>query len=229
MATLHASVTLPGRSGLVRDDVVNTFTFDVMDAGDPDTYDEITSQLHDFYELADALVLTPISRYIGNAINRSDLPVVRIYDVTAHLSGTPAGSPVAMRSFPAPLTGAASATDLPSEVACAVSFQADYLADPEFGPGTRPRSRDRARVYVGPLNLTAAATTLGICRPDPDLRNNLAQSARRLALGGPLAQLVVWSRRGATAKQVKYVWVDDAFDTQRRRGQAPTLKTSFTV
>jgi hypothetical protein len=209
---------------LVRDDVVNTFTFDVIDGGDPDTYDEIASHIHSFYELTDGLVLTPMSRYIGNAINRSVIPVIRIYDVTAHLGGTPAGSPVAMRDFGTALTPAASATDLPSEAAVAVSFQADYLGDVEFGPSTRPRARDRARIYLGPLNLTAAATTLGICRPDTDLRTNLAESAARLARGGPLAQLVVWSRKGGTTKQVKNVWVDDAFDTQRRRGQAPTGK-----
>lgn len=229
MSTIHATVTMPARSGLARDNVVNSFTFDTIDDLSPTLFDEITSQLHDFYELADALVVTPISRYIGNFIDRALPPMVRMYDVTGHLGGTPAGSPIAIRDFPAPLTAAASSTDIPSEVAVCLTMAAAYGADVEFGPGTRPRARDRARVYIGPLNITAVTTFGGICRPDPAFRDNLAEAGVRLARGGALAQLVIWSRVGGTTKTVLNAWVDDATDTQRRRGQRPIVRSARMV
>lgn len=224
---VHATVTLPGRSGQARDNVINSWAFSVSDIADPnDVWDELRDVLVDFYETTDDLVTTKIARYIGNAIDRSVKPMCRFYNIDAHLSGSPAGSPVAMREFPSALTGAASPTDLPSEVAVVLTMAADFGSDVEFGPGTRPRARDRARVFVGPLNITASETVLGIARPAAEFRTNLAEAGARMARHVGLVDHVVWSRRSANTKPSSNVWVDDAFDTQRRRGQRATTRTA---
>lgn len=225
---IHATVTLPGRSGQARDNIINSFAFGVSDVAPPeDVWDELLDVLVEFYEGTDALVTTALSRYMGNAIDRSVKPMCRFYDITGHLSGTPAGSPVAMREFPAALGGSASAVDLPSECAVVLTMAADFGTDVEFGPGTRPRARDRARIFLGPLNQTASQTVLGIARPADELRTNLAEAGARLARHVGLVDHVVWSRRGARTKPSTNVWVDDAFDTQRRRGERPLLKQTL--
>jgi hypothetical protein len=224
MPTAHATVTLPHRSGLARDNVINSFTFDSVDPLTADIFDEIRDALEEFYNATSAEVLVQVGRYINSSISRSSAPIVRIYDVSGHMSGAPAGSPVGTRAFAAALPSSASEIGLPNEAAVCLTMAADFGSDVEFGPGTRPRARDRARVYIGPLNVTAAQTTLGITRPDVDMRNNLAQSGIRLARRFATVNLVVWSRAAASTKTVTHVWVDDAFDSQRRRGERPTSR-----
>lgn len=225
METCHVTVTLPAITGLSADNVVNTFTFNQAGGILPSDMDDIFTALNAFYEQVDALVLNPIASYIGPAVSRSQPVVVRFYDIDGHLNGSPAGSPVLIRPNDWSLGASASATGLPSEVAICLTAYADYLGDVEFGPGTRPRSRDRARIYVGPLNVTAQTTAIGRTRPDPALLTNLAEAGARLARAPMGPNWVVWSRRSATIKPVTKVSVDDAFDTQRRRGIDPTAKT----
>lgn len=224
MPTVHTTVTLPHRSGLARDNVINSFTFDTVDPLSPGLYDEIRDSVEEFYNATDALVLVQVGRYINSSISRSTPPIVRMYDVSAHMSGAPAGSPVGTRAFVANLPSSASETGLPNEVAVCLTMAADFGSDVEFGPGTRPRARDRARVYVGPLNITAAFSAVGITKPDTDFRTNLAEAGARLARRLGTANVVVWSRAAAATKPVTHVWVDDAFDTQRRRGERPTSR-----
>jgi hypothetical protein len=114
-------------------------------------------------------------------------------------------------------------------------YHADFGTDAEFGPGgaTRPRARDRGRVYIGPLSasgcISQEATTL---RPfvSDNLRNTLIDAGRRLAnFAGLPATWVVWSRKAAAVHNVVALSVDDAFDTQRRRGERPNVRTTWTL
>lgn len=225
MQTCHVTATLPSITGLARDNVVNTFTFNDPLGILPADMDAIGGAVIQFYEGIDDLVLNPVSSYIGPAISRSVPVTLRYYDVDGHLNGSPAGSPVRVDSAAWTLGGSASSTGLPSEVAVVLTAYADFGADVEFGPGSRPRARDRGRVYIGPLNVTAQTTAIGRTKPDPALITNLAEAGARLARAAMNANWVVWSRRSATTKQVTRVSVDDAFDTQRRRGERPTAKT----
>lgn len=226
METCHVTVTLPSVTGLSRDDVVNTFTFHQTGGILPSDLDDIFTALNQFYEATDALVLNSISSYIGPAMTRSKPVIVRFYDIDGHLNGTPAGSPVLIRGTDWSLGGSASSNGLPSEVAICLTAYADFNGDVEFGPGTRPRARDRARVYIGPLNVTAQTTAIGRTKPDGALITNLAEAGARLARAPMGPDWVVWSRRAAATKIVTSCSVDDAFDTQRRRGERPTAKTT---
>lgn len=226
MDNCHVTVTFPAITGLARDNVVNSFTFSQAGGILPGDMDDIFTALNQFYEAVDALVLNPVISYIGPAVSRSAPVVVRFYDIDGHLNGSPAGSPVRINASDWSPGASASATGLPSEVAVCLTAYADFGSDVEFGPGTRPRARDRGRVYIGPLNTTAQTTAIGRTRPDPALLTNLAEAGARLARAPMGPDWVVWSRRAAAVKNVTSVSVDDAFDTQRRRGIAPTAKVT---
>lgn len=225
MENCHVTVTLPAITGMARDDVVNTFTFNEPGGILPADLDAIETALFDFYNGTAAPQVNAVSSYIGPAISRSATCTVRFYDIDGHLNGSPVGSPERVDAAAFTLLGSASSSGLPSEVACAITLYADYLGDVEFGAGTRPRARDRGRLFIGPLNLNAQTTAIGRTRPDPGMVTDLAESAARLARAPMGPNLVVWSRRSATVKPVTRVSVDDAFDTQRRRGIEPTAKT----
>lgn len=227
MGTAHCSVTFEPLSGLPRDRVVNTYTFDMPgDFVDGTAAADILDLLNDFYGAVNGTAPVVLGTLLGTQLSRTVAPILRIYDITNDLTGTPAGSPLftnAMNVLPA----ASSGNCMPGEVACALTFHADYGADVEFGPGTRPRSRDRGRVYIGPLVNTVISMGGGeACRPSAVLKNTLLQSGKMLKdAAGP--DLVVWSRAAGLVKPVTMVSVDDAFDTQRRRGESPTVRTSL--
>jgi len=111
---------------------------------------------------------------------------------------------------------------LPSEVALCLSFQG------ERSPGF-PQRRRRGRIYFGPLQ---AGTTSG-GRPAAAMVTamNTAIEALQVALltNSNPATLSVWSPSDAIAVPVTDGWIDDAWDTQRRRGLARTVRTTWTV
>lgn len=161
---------------------------------------------------------------------------VDVYDVGAHLDGSPHGSPVASGTWTMP---AALGTDgLPAGLAAALSFRADYGTDVEFsGPraegagGTRPRARDRGRFYLGPLvpqaittapsdgHVTFGSVFIDDCLADLQQVVTISETIPPDSWG-----LAVWSRRNASMKLVTELWMDDRPDYQRRRSD-PGTKT----
>jgi hypothetical protein len=85
-------------------------------------------------------------------------------------------------------------------------------------------------VYIGPLGVTvnAANATDVAARPTTASKNTILQGIRKLntAVNGAInLTWVVYSRKLNAFAAVHDMWVDDAFDTQRRRGEAPTTRT----
>jgi len=108
----------------------------------------------------------------------------------------------------------------PPEVAMCLSFQGTQISG-------IPQARRRGRVYIGPLR---ASTIDGNGRPAvaniTQLRN--AGEALRVASAAAAAwDWVVWSTVMQEPAPVVNGWVDDEFDTQRRRGRVPTVRTVF--
>lgn len=104
----------------------------------------------------------------------------------------------------------------PPEVALCLSYAT--VDDP-----TLSTARRRGRIYLGPLRQT-------------DVQDNRPQATLitdSLALGQALAQIgfasdttwVMYSRTDQQTAKIESIWVDDAWDTQRRRGLAPTART----
>lgn len=225
MGVAHSTVEFEALSGISRDNVVNTFTWEFP--GDFIALDAaalIKDKLDDFYGSVAGGAAFALGTKIGTQISRTVAPILRVYDVTNDLGGTPAGSPL-QTTLLANLPPAASGNCHPEEVAFCLTFHADYGVDVEFGPGTRPRSRDRGRVYLGPL--TADTISMGggeACRPSAALKTSALQAGVSMT-GDAACRLVVWSRASQSVKPVTRCSVDDAFDTQRRRGASSLLRT----
>jgi hypothetical protein len=156
------------------------------------------------------------------------------YDVSNHLDGSNAGSPVAIGSFT--MTGLGASGSCPEGSACVVTLQAPYGSDVEFLPGQRPRARDRGRIYFGPLSATLAfssdtnsRTIMGpTCTADLTkwIKNINSQSTSTTAC---IWSLAVWSRAAARMKNLAEAWIDDRPDYQRRRGGQSGGKTIVTL
>lgn len=110
---------------------------------------------------------------------------------------------------------------LPEEVSCCASF----MGTPDSG---YPIARQRGRIYLPTLLnqvlvVAGARTTVGLTT-----RQDIAASMKRLALEETAGiDWVVWSHTGLQAFPVTRGWVDDAFDSQRRRGPEASARTPW--
>lgn len=227
----HVTVTFPHRSGLTEDQVVNTFTFAREAEWDAASYANLETALTTFYNVTASGEAAAVGAFLGPQLSRSIAPTFRHYDVTDSLGGSVAGSPARVQPM-ALLVASSGTASLPSEIAICLSFHSAYGTDVEFGVGARPRARDRGRIFLGPLNSGAVATDGTTFRPkvQASIISAFIHSARVLAAdtsyGGTW---VVWSRRAARVRNIVTVSVDDAFDVQRRRGEAPVVKTVWNL
>ena len=112
-------------------------------------------------------------------------------------------------------------TKAPPEMAMVVSYQAALVSG-------EPQASRRGRMYLGALadNWIDAGTESVFPNPAPSLElalNSAVQNMISTALGADWI-FVVLSRKLNTAAIVTNGWIDNAFDTQRRRGNAPTSR-----
>lgn len=238
---LKAVVSLVNGDTLA-DDATNTFIFEATGSNTSLTVADLNSYLSGFYnDTAFNSLTNPLSHYLAAGLTRATNGItIEYFDVTAHLDGSPAGAAIASGSFT--LGAAGVAQDLPPEVAYVMSFRATYGTDPEHGSSTtlpssdsaidqgaptthtgvpRPRARDRSRIYLGPFNGGVLASSNGV--PNSTFLSDmflLAQSALCTQKPGDSDQfnLVAWSRRSASVKQLTYYGNAEGFCTQRRRG-----------
>lgn len=202
-------------NGLSEDRYVNTFHFLDLPLGGDD-YAALAAAIKSFYYDAnnpDGSIRSYMANHAvgdGSQIKVFDLddpePRVPVYDETYD---------------PVPANSASDA--LPGEVACCLSFTAPPA------PGV-PMARRRGRIYIGPLNMDAidAVAAVDKARPDNVFRTVCTAAFRRLADDSFAAgfALVQYSPTAGVASAPSSCWMDDAFDTQRRRGVAPTTRTT---
>lgn len=103
----------------------------------------------------------------------------------------------------------------PAELACCLSYAT--VDDPE-----QSLPRRRGRIYLGPL----ADVQVNRDRPSALLREKALDYGQGIAQVG-LASNVTWvlySRTDNAYAKIESIWVDDAWDVQRRRGLAPTMR-----
>lgn len=235
MGTHLAVVELAHISGLAEDKCANTFAIETPPAWDPvANIDDIRTPLINFYNSGANSIASHLSPGISRA---ADATVIKVYDLAGHLDGSPHGSPVASGTFTLGPSGNGNA--LPEEVAAVLTLRAEGWAEalvetPDGAdPGSavdRPRQRRSGRLFIGPLNLAAITTVAGKARPTSFLRDTMNERAQNLQLELFAAltpgYLCVWSRQDGVFRRVTHAQVDDAWDTQRRRGVAQTLRTT---
>jgi hypothetical protein len=111
-------------------------------------------------------------------------------------------------------------TPYPAEVALCLSYRGPILA------GTNPRNR-RGRIYLGPLSSSSTGTVAsGDLRPVATVMGYVADIGKRLmdANSATNVEWAVYSRSTGQRTGITHLWVDDSFDTQRRRGADSTTR-----
>lgn len=208
---VKAMVILQGGSLLPEDRYVNNLHFDSPEASLDLAAAIIIGPVRAFYETIPAgraaAVGAGISPYVQRAYE------VRFYNMADPEPRVPV---IATGTLPAVPSGA---EGLPEEVAVVHAF---HGAPPVTG-------RRRGRNYLGPLNSSAfdGATTSAPTRVDAGFRGNVAAAA--LALAGAEVGWAVYSGVANTLTPVVAGWVDNEFDTQRRRGAESNLRSTWAL
>lgn len=237
-----ATVTMEHTSGIAKDRVVNTFAMkgNVLDTVAAQG-GRIAACLTSFYNDVQSSGST-LASYLSHGISRAaGGATVRVYNLDGHEDGTPHGSPIYQSNFTmAAVAGATSPQ--PEEVACVLTLRANQWAEQPIerpdgvdldGDIDRPRQRYSGRVFIGPLNNGTNTPVANISRPNTTFKTTLLDAGEGLyddlAAAGTIINWCVWSRQDHVLRPITDVQVDDAFDTQRRRGATPTLRTNRVV
>lgn len=194
-----AVATLASTNFLPQDDAINTFWFDSSSNTDGDN---IKDMIKDFYDDL-GTILSEDTFTGGLRVQITDIgdPIPRVpwYDEFTNFITT---------------TGAA----LPREVALAMS----YTAAPVSGV---PPARRRGRIFLGGLSIATHDPNAG--RPTDAARTTIGAAASQLRAASVASLTHTWgiySRVDLAIRPIVGGAVDNAWDTQRRRGLAPTDK-----
>lgn len=218
MPHVLARCTLRAATGLPRDDCINSFYFETI-ANTEETNTIIGDLLSEFYSLVTSSG-NSVSSYINDTIIRTEGLFIELIDDPE----TPPNVPFAQAAFDLEPT---SATPLPQEVACCLTYTTvDYLT--ASNPG-----RHRGRVYIGPLSVDAGSDSgvMWPSRPNSTFRDTLRAAATRMLDDSALTEViwVMWSRSDGLFPQIGGGWVDNEWDTQRRRGQQATMREYWPI
>lgn len=236
---IHLVTRFPSVTGFTEDITectLNCAHNGVLGGGDVQTAIEA---FRDFWITIAGTQVTALGAYLSATIDRGANACSVLAYATTDLDGsTPLGSPVDSLNFT--LTAAGGGSEFPREVATVLSFHADLTGVPvsvtDPGPPvvvTRPQSWRRGRMYIGPVKSSAGAgDTEGILRVAPAFRTDVTQAFNAMCdtIATTDALTVgVWSKTSAEVYDVVRAYMDNAWDTQRRRGLDPTARTVIDV
>lgn len=221
MSRCIAQVTLERDGALPEDAVVNTWHFESDDIPLGATFDDNAPGLRDrLVEYYQGLQTIFSSILTGNG-------TIKLYDWSEDQPRVP--------RLEDTFTFTPSTTSpMPAEVAVCVSLVGALESGVKM-------ARRRGRVFLGPVSgeIVAIVGTPADVRVHPTYRTQIVNATVDLATGAANGsfRLAIWSptttREGGSDNDawndVVTVYVDDAFDTQRRRGGRSTARTSATV
>lgn len=240
MPNLLVKTTLNQDTLLNEDKVTNSYAIQ----GAPDlaagTLTAVKNAIVAFHNTVAPGALNAMADFLSPSLDASANGArIQIYDLTGHEGGAGVmGAPVHDSTWtlvPGVTVG------YPSEVAFAITLEADAInqnvevadgADADILPD-RPRQRHTGRIYWGPLSSNTGTVDGGCIRPASNIRDTARLAVDRLdadlfvTAGG--AHLGVWSRKDGVVRGVTHVSVDNAFDTQRRRGNKATLRQRLAI
>lgn len=215
-----SAVTWPAVSGIPEDACVHTFNWSLTAGTDPVVAAGVVRErLQEFYGDAPTGFVNNLNAYFANTIDRA-AAYIQVYD---HSEPKPR-VPILENLLGADIGDRVQDWDIPAEVAVCLSYHA------EFQSGA-PKARRRGRVYMGPFNggVLSQVEDGEPARPISSFVEILRDAGKRLADYQAAAGVswAVWSRVDDEFNNVTGGWVDDAYDTQRRRGQLPALRNQF--
>jgi hypothetical protein len=222
----HAEIIFPYVSHLPRDTSVNTLFLISPDGTFDDMAAALAINLAGMYSGGVDGATHPLGAYLSNIIDRS-ICHLNLYDPSAP-SGSP---PAATAGFE--VAASINSEDLPLQTALCVSMVG---SNPSVATGaTLPLKSRRGRNYIGPFNIIplGADGAGGVGRPSSTLQADLVLAYNHLLAnqipGEGGSGVAIFSRKLGDAAIVTSGWVDNEWDTQRRRGVDPTVRNPLTV
>lgn len=201
-----------GKSQLAEDNFVNTFHFENT-AVLSGNFDNMTDMLRDFYtEVSPGTLFKVTDYYTIEAMTGKW--TIKVYD----MSDPEPRYPVYTDTGTAPLSG----QDVqPTEAAAVMSFQGERIAG-------LPQARRRNRIYLGPFSIGANF--------NGKVNNNVVEAV--LFAGKELMNAssassswnwVCYSPSNNNIVPIDNGWIDNGWDTQRRRGTRATARGTFDI
>lgn len=203
MANALAMVVIPMDSGVAKDAVVNTFSFETTGSV-TDGAAAIDTALQNFY--------AALQSYWAADVNAPGVQL-KLYD----------------RADPKPraphydvllgLTGATGTTSMPHELSVCLSFQAARVS------GTA-QARRRGRIYFGPIT-SASIVGQFVETTALNAMKTAVHNFHTACTALPNVEWQVWSSvtgGSGSGSTVANGWVDNAIDIQRRRGVTASTK-----
>lgn len=211
-----ARVEIEAASGLPRDMAVNTFHFHQRGTiiGFPSSADQIIDSLEDFYFTMDSELGDPLIQRLTTKAYTGKV-TFKLYNME---------DPSPRHPF---MTSSRTASPMPSEgtLPTEVALVASWQAKTESG---KPQARRRGRIFFPAPGVTQADVS---GRPKTQFIQALANRCQNLyeAWDDPLSawEWVVWSTVNNDHSLVDNGWVDNSWDTQRRRGWRATGRTTW--
>lgn len=196
-------------SNIARDNISNTFCFFAAKAFGYE-WDNALDMVEDLYCTTAPDSTAALGAYINSTIKRqARLQAYVIED-------SPPRAPVLEREITLPTQ--ATGTQLPAEVAVTCSFQ-----------GTRQsgssQARRRGRIFLGPTVALNSGSTTTVSET---MVNNIAAQFTEMKAASDASvdyQWRIWSPTDGSSVLVDNGWIDNAWDTQRRRGPRATSRT----
>jgi hypothetical protein len=202
MALYRATVIIKSVSNVIEDAATNTFHIDADTVGDL---------------AAASAALQACYQSIRNSY--SSLMAQNGHEIKWYrLSDPPPRATVRNDTFN--FTTAPSVAPLPTEVAACVSFQGGASSG-------QPQARRRGRVFIGPLNTNSIDATAYLSSTTRTALVNAFGVLLDASQAATAWKWSVFSTVNGTGVEVTNGWVDNAFDTQRRRGRRTTARTVF--
>jgi len=203
----QAQVIFAGLSGAGEDVFTNTFHFrnDNIIGDQIEVADRLADDLAEFYGAipVGAPTNVTIASRLSSLTISPDI-TIKVYDLGL---AAPRFPQVRTRT----LTGL-SATAQASEVSVCLSLVS-----------AQNSARNRGRIFLGPLSTNAGIVEDNGFRPSIDFSRSILASWVRLQ-GKAEHTPCVYSRTDNQMKPISGAWVDNAFDTQRRRGLDATKR-----
>jgi hypothetical protein len=209
---MRALVSLNRSTGLPVDIITNSWFFESEGDPSPTSFIGMIDAIKAFYD--------DMEGFYSDTLTGTG--TVEIYNMAD------AEPRVAVATFTGTLFTPVATTSLPAEVALCLSFAGTAVSGINM-------ARRRGRIYLGPLNTTTVAggESAGDARPSPTFAAAIEAATDELntsmqALSEATTHSVYSPTTDATGTlaeaftPVARYWVDDAWDTQRRRGAAPT-------
>ena len=211
---IFAQVVLEAANGIPRDGIVNGFHF--SGGANPTTsdMDDVATLLQSFYNTSHMTSEPAIAGWLSVLLSRgTNKAHVKLYNMgDAH--------PRQPHTVDFTLLAASSSDNgLPAEVSVCLSLQTN----------ANHTKSGRGRVYIGPLHSNTVRIASNRVFPAGDTIESIRGAARFLIDAGTDVShpfhWSIYSRKLNEMFRVDAAYVDNEFDTQRRRGYRPTTRT----